>query len=223
MAQPWPGNVRELQNRIRRAAVYSEGPLVSVRDLELEPSSAPDGLTWPAELLQRPFNDARADVVADFERSYVSAALASTDGNVAEAARSAGLPRKSLWRIAQRVGLAADRASRKAGLLDSGAVSDASAAADPTDLDRLMATERSKYLTRARQSVARIGQLLDAPPQLDGWAEIRQAAHRLRGSGASYGFQTITDAAGALEDAASALDADACGAQLAALKAALSG
>ena len=221
MAQPWPGNVRELQNRVRRASVYAPGPLLSVADLQLQGDEQPDGMTWPPELLQGSFGDARAEVVSDFERAYVSAALAAADGNVAEAARSAGLPRKSLWRIAQRVGLAADRASRKAGQLGSGALDGAPMKSVSADLDRLMAAERDGYLTRARETLGSLAELLVAPPQLDGWGEVRQTAHRLRGSGASYGFQAITDAAGELEDAANRLDLEACRGHLQALEAAL--
>ncbi len=222
MARPWPGNVRELQNLVRRAVVYAEGPLITTTDLSIGLEERESGgIRWPAELLQAPFSDARSEVVSDFERSYVSAALAAADGNVAEAARSAGLPRKSLWRIAQRVGLAADRASRKAGLLES-EHDDSAPTADEAETLELMRAEREGYRDRSRQTLAELRSTLESRPKLDDWATIRLKAHRLKGSGAAYGFQTVSDLGARLEDSAAELDAATCLDHLAALEAALS-
>ena len=223
MTKPWPGNVRELQNLVRRAVVYAEGPLITGADLGLEPTErAGTGIQWPPELLQAPFSEARAEMVAEFERAYVTAALAATDGNVAEAARSAGLPRKSLWRIAQRVGLAADRASRKAGLLESegGDTSPEPSAAEAETL-ALMAAEREGYRRRSRESLDELRASLEGRPNLDDWAGIRLKAHRLKGSGSAYGFAAVSEVGALLEDAAACLDPDACRAHLDALAAAL--
>ena len=225
MARPWPGNVRELQNLVRRAVVYAAGPLITASDLAIGlDEQATSGIRWPAELLQAPFSESRADVVADFERSYVSAALAAANGNVAEAARSAGLPRKSLWRIAQRVGLAADRASRKAGLLESDGSDDGiepgSAEAETV---ALMNAERDGYRQRSRQTLAELRATLEGRPRLDDWATIRLKAHRLKGSGAAYGFNAVSEMGALLEEAAASLDRDTCLAHLSTLEASLSG
>ena len=225
MARPWPGNVRELQNLVRRAVVYAAGPLITASDLAIGlDEQATAGIRWPAELLQAPFSESRADVVADFERSYVSAALAAANGNVAEAARSAGLPRKSLWRIAQRVGLAADRASRKAGLLESDGSDDGiepgSAEAETV---ALMNAERDGYRQRSRQTLAELRATLEGRPRLDDWATIRLKAHRLKGSGAAYGFSAVSEMGALLEEAAASLDRDTCLAHLSTLEASLSG
>ena len=40
--------------------------------------------------------------------------------------------------------------------------------------------------------------------------ELRRAAHRVRGSGGSYGVRPLSEAAGRLEAAATAGDAEAC-------------
>ena len=212
MTRPWPGNVRELQNLVRRAVVYAAGPLISLADLNIEPEERGASLVkWPAELLQSPFSEARAEVVADFERTYVSAVLAAAEGNVAEAARTAGLPRKSLWRIAQRVGLAADRASRKAGLMetDHSEPDEAPTSAEAETL-ALMEAEREGYRQRTQAAVIELKAALAGRPKLDDWAGIRLKAHRLKGSGAAYGFAGVSEVGALLEDAAASLDREAC-------------
>lgn len=52
--------------------------------------------------IDQPYNDAKALAIERFERAYVNAMLGSTNGNVARAAREAGLPRKSFARIMKR-------------------------------------------------------------------------------------------------------------------------
>jgi len=42
-AHQWPGNVRELLNRVRRAAVMADGPLIQPHDLELEAGGGTSG------------------------------------------------------------------------------------------------------------------------------------------------------------------------------------
>ncbi|MCA9667024.1 MAG: sigma-54-dependent Fis family transcriptional regulator [Myxococcales bacterium] len=49
-----------------------------------------------------PYNEAKAEAIERFERGYIEAMLTQHDGNVARAARAAGLPRKSFARIMKR-------------------------------------------------------------------------------------------------------------------------
>ena len=199
VTRDWPGNVRQLQHLVQRAAVFAEGPLVHLADLGLGTADGETGWSWPAELLDQPFGEARDLVVEEFERAYVREALHRAGGNVAQAARNAGLPRKSLWRIAQRVGLAADRASRKAGRLES-SEDEPAAPVDP------LAEARKDYLQRTRGTIAALCAQLEAPLDLAGWSSVKATAHRLRGSGGSYGFPKLSEVAGALEDASASLD-----------------
>ena len=80
----WPGNVRELRNVLERAAILSEGGLITPRHLSLHaeplaPSSAPS-----------------ADLKAA-ERRAIEKALKETDGNKAKTARRLGLTRTQLY------------------------------------------------------------------------------------------------------------------------------
>jgi len=207
ISRPWPGNVRELENCVRRAVVFSEGPLVTAGDLQIEGASGPE-IAWPERLLEAPVGEARAEVVAAFEAAYVEAALRAAGGNVAEAARRAGVPRKSFWRIAKRVGLAADRAARKEGRLSTDEPSPQS------EIEALLRTERVGYVVRTRETLAAAGDLLEGSMGLKEWGEIKAIAHRIAGSGGSFGLPDLTRHGRALEASADALDAPACREQL---------
>ena len=90
---PWRGNVRELENRVKRAAVMSEGPLVSARDLDLEA---------PSEVLSLDLREARRRA----ERDAIEMALAQTEGNISKAAKLLGVSRPTLYDLVQEHGIA---------------------------------------------------------------------------------------------------------------------
>jgi HPt (histidine-containing phosphotransfer) domain-containing protein len=62
---------------------------------------------------------------------------------------------------------------------------------------------RDKYVATFPRKVADLRAVWDPQepegPDLEGLAQLRQQAHKLAGSGASYGFATISDAAASLE------------------------
>ena len=53
----------------------------------------------------RPFHEAKDDVVARFERAYLTDLVARANGNLSQAARIAGLERKFLYKLLERAGL----------------------------------------------------------------------------------------------------------------------
>ncbi len=98
VAHPWPGNVRELVNRLRRGTLVGRGVDLTVADLGLdEPVAAPDAV--PVEL-----SSADRD-----ERARITDALTAANGVVADAARSLGLSRQSLYRRMNRLGIIVER------------------------------------------------------------------------------------------------------------------
>jgi two-component system NtrC family response regulator len=101
-AYPWPGNVRELQNRLKRAVVLAEGPVIGQGDLGLDPS-APEEPAEPTLTLK----EAREKL----ERDLVVRAIEKSDGNVSKAARVLGISRPTLYELMDRFGL--PRPSRK--------------------------------------------------------------------------------------------------------------
>jgi DNA-binding NtrC family response regulator len=103
-AQHWPGNVRELEALVHRAFVLTEGPVVDLPDTE-SPDIAwsADGLACREMLPQdERFARAKARVIADFERRYLSSLMLGCHGNVSAAARRAGKERRALDRLLKK-------------------------------------------------------------------------------------------------------------------------
>lgn len=95
----WPGNVRELQNAIRRALVTASGD-------EIELGVLPDEVISTAGEQSGKNNSGffglREQYVARFERQYLENLLKSHQGDVGLAARSAQLPRGTLYRLLKK-------------------------------------------------------------------------------------------------------------------------
>ncbi|QSX31339.1 sigma-54-dependent Fis family transcriptional regulator [Shewanella cyperi] len=86
----WPGNVRELQNRIRRAAVMVEGPLICARDLGLEPA-----------MLHRWQNDL-ASQREELDTEVILKAISDNRHNISAAARALNISRSTLYRLLKK-------------------------------------------------------------------------------------------------------------------------
>jgi DNA-binding NtrC family response regulator len=98
----WPGNVRELRNHLEQCLVLDEPP-------GDESSTSTRAIGDPPPLSEGPavdpslsYAEARRRALADFERSYAAALVAQHGGNVAEAARVAGMDRAYLYRLLRR-------------------------------------------------------------------------------------------------------------------------
>jgi DNA-binding NtrC family response regulator len=93
---PWPGNVRELRNAVEAALVVGPNAFADHTLSSSGPSS--DG---PLQ----PYKDARAAIVREFERDYLTRLLADANGNVSQAARAAKMDRSHLIDLLHRHGL----------------------------------------------------------------------------------------------------------------------
>lgn len=83
-AYAWPGNVRELENRIKRAVLMADGPVIQPPGLDL-----PGGRDGKQP---RTLKEARTRV----EKELIQGALASRNWNISRAAEDLGMSRQAL-------------------------------------------------------------------------------------------------------------------------------
>ncbi len=97
LSYAWPGNIRELQNRIKRAVLLAETPLLELTDLEQENSSgSPEKGSAPVIL---PLKD------EDAEKVSIANALQACNGHREQAARLLRINPATLYRKMKKYGL----------------------------------------------------------------------------------------------------------------------
>ncbi|MCA9679143.1 MAG: sigma-54-dependent Fis family transcriptional regulator [Kofleriaceae bacterium] len=111
-AHDWPGNVRELENCVRYLTCLELGRAVEPADLPFghgsgHGASASAGRATAAPVVN--FDDAKAAVVQEFEREAIVGALDAAAGNIAQAARSVGKPRRTFFELMRKHGVTAPR------------------------------------------------------------------------------------------------------------------
>lgn len=94
----WPGNVRELINRVGKAAIMAEGPLITPGDLDL-----PNVLTEAGASVVN-LQEAREHA----ERQAVEQALRDSSFNVSQAAGMLGVSRMTIYRLLDKHGIEID-------------------------------------------------------------------------------------------------------------------
>jgi DNA-binding NtrC family response regulator len=102
MRRPWPGNVRELRNTIERLVVSSRGPLIEASDVPEAPGPAPLATAIDGQ----PFAD--LPTLEELERRYLRYVVNAAAGNRTRAAEILGIDRRTLYRMAERYGIAFD-------------------------------------------------------------------------------------------------------------------
>ena len=105
LAYRWPGNVRELRNFVEAALAMGAAPQL---DGESPGGSASDTAIDPAawsRLQELDFKSARAEVLAELEKGYLSRLLDRAKGNVSQAARLSKIHRTYLLEMLKRCGL----------------------------------------------------------------------------------------------------------------------
>jgi len=102
----WPGNIRELQNVIERACALADGPTLRLRDLpEHVRGRGRAAATVPGKDL--PLREARETWLRLFTQDYLTDLLRCHGGNISQAAKTAGVDRKTLHRFLAKFGLKA--------------------------------------------------------------------------------------------------------------------
>jgi two-component system, NtrC family, response regulator HydG len=96
---PWPGNVRELENAIDRAIVLARGDTITA---ELLPGVLRDAPRVPSASAEACFDQPLTEAKAEFEARYIARLMERTGGNVAHAAKLAGIDRSNFRRLLKR-------------------------------------------------------------------------------------------------------------------------
>jgi transcriptional regulator with PAS, ATPase and Fis domain len=101
MNYEWPGNVRELENAMERAVAICEGGIIQPQDLPPEITemglprlAAGNPEVYPEDL-----------TLAEVEARHIQRVLRKHRGRMAEAARSLGISRTTLWRKIRKYGI----------------------------------------------------------------------------------------------------------------------
>ena len=101
--QRWAGNVRELENFIHREFLLAEHNQVGseyLRRNRPERGRSVDRHRSPYFDLE--FQQAKANVVVEFEKGYLTALMFETGGNVTLAAQRAGKERRALGKLLKK-------------------------------------------------------------------------------------------------------------------------
>jgi two-component system response regulator AtoC len=115
LSYPWPGNVRELRNALERAAILSDGGLITAADLPIgiirqdppaahaAPRAGTDATA--ATVATSPFLPPEGVDLESLERDYVKEALRKARFNKSRAAKLLGLTRAQLYSRIEKYGL----------------------------------------------------------------------------------------------------------------------
>ncbi len=98
-AYDFPGNVRELENKVQQALVVATDAWIGEHDVSVPDAPLP---TAVAVDVTRTFRDVKQATIDAFEIAYLTALLHVHHGNLAQAARAAGMDRKNLWALVER-------------------------------------------------------------------------------------------------------------------------
>lgn len=107
-AYAWPGNVRELENAILRSLALTRTDIIGLDALPPKvaqaPSPEPPAVSQVSDVADDlgSYQDARNEAMRAFERRFSIRLLSKTSGNIAHAARLAGLDRANFRRILAR-------------------------------------------------------------------------------------------------------------------------
>ncbi|HEX7624713.1 MAG TPA: sigma-54-dependent Fis family transcriptional regulator, partial [Anaeromyxobacteraceae bacterium] len=86
----WPGNIRELENRVKKAVVLAEKPLLAPEDLDLGPESLSPVLPL-------------AQAKEEFQKRYINEVLERNAGNRTKTAKDLGVDPRTIFRHLEKL------------------------------------------------------------------------------------------------------------------------
>lgn len=106
-SRPWRGNVRELQNFVEHVTILSQpGSQIQIHHLPLDQEVDPTAASSSTSVFPTSdaYHVAKEQVLATFEKNYVTRLVARASGNMSRAARLASVDRTTLYRLLERHG-----------------------------------------------------------------------------------------------------------------------
>ncbi len=98
----WPGNVRELRNLMELASFKKTGPVDLSTFLYMGRAKTANKDSLTKFSADRPFKEAKNELISEFETKYIKELLKKNDGNISPAARNAGIERAYLQRLIKK-------------------------------------------------------------------------------------------------------------------------
>jgi len=104
MTHPWKGNIRELRSVVEQALLLAAGDEITPTDL-FGGDPAVRAASTPEAELPTTFKDAKQRIVEDFERDFLTRALARHGGNISKTAEEIGMYRQNLQQKMRELGI----------------------------------------------------------------------------------------------------------------------
>ncbi len=96
----WPGNVRELENVIERAVILCNGRTILPEHLSIGFSALESALPGEGD-----FRSQRNQLMEKYEKQALLEYIQRAGGNISEASRLSGIPRRTFYRLMKKYGL----------------------------------------------------------------------------------------------------------------------
>ncbi len=112
LRRDWEGNVRELENAVMRGILFAPGEEIRPEHVGFAPERRSCLVFDDQPLENLPYKKAKEMILRQFHRIYLENLLATSEGNVTQAAKRCGLERQALQQIMRRFGIRADRFRR---------------------------------------------------------------------------------------------------------------
>lgn len=97
-AYAWPGNVRELENKVKRAVLMADSPIIEAENLGLAEGAASEAGMRPEGVTLREGRDR-------VEKQMLVAALEKQEGNIVRASEMLGVSRPAVYALMKKHGL----------------------------------------------------------------------------------------------------------------------
>ncbi len=95
----WPGNVRELNHEIGRLVLYSMDGKIDRSRLQIGRDAFPAAVPFFQTLFHLPYEQAKEEALAQFQRDYFREHLLRHEGNMTQVAEATGVHRATIYRI----------------------------------------------------------------------------------------------------------------------------